>query len=143
MHLKSIKTSILHLAKTLVFFTMILLFAFSCSPNNDDIQYTSISGIWECEEVNQTSDIIRFNTDIDKVVLYDNAFIISNFHNLGEDVFIRVSAIDNELQIPDQSVSNLVVWGSGVISPDFRTIEANYTIDSGNGRDVYEVFFKR
>ena len=121
----------------------VCLVAVACDPGDKDINYTSIKGLWKCEETDEYSNVKIFNTDIDEVLNYENAFIISNFHNVGEDLFIRVTVSDYQLMIPSQSVNTLFVSGNGEIRIDFKTIVTEYTIETEGQQFTYIARFFR
>jgi len=119
-----------------------ILLLTACSAEKEN-SYTSIAGLWECEEIDETVSILIFSVDIDNVINYDDTFIISNFHDTGDNYFIRVSVVDDKLHIPRQSLLNLIVHGEGTISSDFKRIEAEYTIDDGGRTANFLATFSR
>lgn len=112
------------------------LLAFACTDSSET-DYSTISGLWNCEEVDENSNIRYYSIDIDNVVNHDNVFIISNFHKAGNDLFIRVTVSDDELSVPKQAIGNYVVEGEGVISSGNREISIVYKADQGSGYKMY------
>ena len=108
-------------------FAWLLLLAFSCE-NEGPAEFTSISGIWRCEEIDETAAVRIFNLDIDKVQSYDDTFLILNFHNAGESDYVRAYSTGDTLQIPLQGLKNFIVSGKGIIAPDFKLLTLDYVI---------------
>ena len=102
---------------------------FACQDNNSEKTYTNIAGIWRCEEIDPQNNIRVFNIDIESVKDYDNAFIVSNFHNVGEEYYIRLSVSNNQMVIPKQSLGLVLVAGQGEIESDYQRMLLEYSID--------------
>jgi hypothetical protein len=124
--------------KWLLFFVLTA----SCNSNENTI-YTSIAGIWRCEENDEYSQVKIFSVDIQSLHNYNDAFIISNFHNVGEDEYIRVNTDDSLLYIPTQSIAGIIVNGEGLISPDFKTVTLQYSIDDAGNSMSYNATLHR
>jgi hypothetical protein len=121
---------------------VIIAFILSCT-DKQDIIYSGIEGLWKCEELDEQSNVSNFNVDIENVKNYDNIFIISNFHNTGEDTYIRASVNDSIITISKQAYEFIQVEGIGKISSDFKLIELNYIITDESRTMSYQAVFYR
>lgn len=113
-----------------------------CNSNKPET-YTTISGLWKCEEIDELASVKIFHVDIDKVRSYDDAFIMSNFHNAGEETFIRVSVTGSKLILPNQYLQNILIEGEGNIGIEYKIITAEYSIEDGGRTANYIATFYR
>ena len=117
-----------------------LLIAASCEDKPENV-YTSIEGVYTCNERSAHAGIRNFLVEIDKVQAEQNLYIIDNFHNLGDNQFIRGELDGDTLFINNQIIGNLTVNGKGAISSDFKQIEFTYiTYDRFVELDYYATF---
>lgn len=126
---------------SLVLFLALMVMA--CTESSKNTDYSTISGIWNCEEFDQYSNVRNYIVDIDNVVGYDNIFIISNFHKAGDDLFVRATVSENTLLIPQQAIGNYIVAGEGTITTDNKRINLQYTVNAGGGIKIYESVYYR
>ena len=103
----------------------------SCEQGNDDVVLTDLTGIFSCQESSPHSGIRKYLVEIDKVAHSENRYIISNFHNMGENEFIYADYQRDTLWILNQAISELSVDGAGPVERDYRSIYLYYTTDDG------------
>ena len=99
-----------------------LMVAASCEKRPENV-YTNIEGVYTCNERSAHAGIRNFLVEIDKVQAEENLYIIDNFHNLGDNQFIRAELVGDTLFINNQIIINLTVNGKGAVSND--RIQAN------------------
>jgi hypothetical protein len=103
----------------------------SCERDQPPVSYTSISGIYTCQESSSYSGVRQYPVEIDRVRDTDNQYSISNFHNKGENEFVFAELTDDTLRIFQQAISDISVNGKGPVSDDLRTIMLEYQTDDG------------
>jgi hypothetical protein len=117
-----------------------LLIAASCEDKPENV-YTNIEGVYTCNERSAHAGIRNFLVEVDKVQAEQNLYIIDNFHNLGDNQFIRAQLVGDTLFINNQIIENLTVNGKGAVSSDFKQIEFTYiTYDRFVELDYYATF---
>lgn len=117
-----------------------LMVAASCEKRPENV-YTNIEGVYTCNERSAHAGIRNFLVEIDKVQAEENLYIIDNFHNLGDNQFIRAELVGDTLFINNQIIINLTVNGKGAVSNDFKQIEFTYiTYDRFVELDYYATF---
>lgn len=124
-----------------IYATCISLFSISC---NKDDSYTSISGIWTCEEINPIEGIRIYNVDIERRKSADSQFIINNFHNMGNNNFVFAIQDGDSLFIDRQSVfTESFDNGIGVIDSEKKRIELVYNnLNGANEIEVTAVYIR-
>ena len=110
---------------------LIFCLSFSCEPQESTGDYTSIEGIYSCQESSSHSGIRKYFVEVDKVGNADNLYILTNFHNLGDTEFIYAELREGKLYLVNQAINNLSVNGEGPVDQEFRSIELSYTTDDG------------
>ncbi|MEZ5069770.1 MAG: hypothetical protein R2751_02080 [Bacteroidales bacterium] len=128
---------------TLVAILGLLCLAASCDTENPEVDYTDIAGVFTCSESSAHSGIRKYIVEIDKVNDQTDLYIVSNFHNQGQNEFLWMERDGNLLQIDQQGISGLNVDGTGSLSEDFRTIVLNYRTDDGLTVLDYNVKYSR
>lgn len=121
----------------------LLLILSNCAKESNDGVYTGITGLWQCEEFDEQGQIQAFYIDIDAVRGYEQVFLFSNFHNLGDFEFIRVTQDQSSLEIPRQNIGSLICFGNGSVSDDYKKILLEYSIDNGQVIRYYEAILTR
>jgi hypothetical protein len=117
-----------------------LLLAASCEEKPEHV-YTRIEGVYTCNERSAHAVSSNFLVEIDKVAGEQDLYIIDNFHNMGDNEFIRSRLIGDTLFINNQIIGNLSVNGKGAVSADFKRIEFTYiTYDRIVELDYYATF---
>lgn len=117
-----------------------LLIAASCEEKPEHV-YTRIEGVYTCNERSAHAGISNFLVEIDKVAGEQDLYIVDNFHNMGDNEFIRTRLIGDTLFINNQIIGNLTVNGKGAVSGDFKRIEFTYiTYDRIVELDYYATF---
>jgi hypothetical protein len=114
-----------------VIFGMVLCMAIGCEQANPPGTYSSIEGIFSCRESSAHTGSRQYLVEIDKVHDENDLYIISNFHNRGENEFIYAEYSSDTLQIFNQVLENMTINGKGIVSGDYRTIDLAYITDDG------------
>ncbi|MBN2485371.1 MAG: hypothetical protein JXB34_05320 [Bacteroidales bacterium] len=121
----------------------IVIGALACTDNSSEKNYSTISGLWNCDEIDEYSALRNYIVDIDNVVNSNNIFIIVNFHNAGNDFFVRATVNEENLIISKQAIGNYLVEGTGIISPDNKRIELEYKVFQESSIRVYQCLYWR
>jgi len=117
--------------KWILILLMILSLGASCEQNDPPADYTSIEGIFTCQESSPHEGIRSYLVEIDSVKDTDGLYIISNFHNKGANEFLYTDLDRDTLFIFNQAISDISVEGKGPVGSDFRSIQLNYVTDDG------------
>jgi hypothetical protein len=115
----------------------------SCDQSTQPGDFSSIEGIYTCQESSSHAGVRNYLVEIDKVKDTENLYIICNFHNKGENEFLFAELQIDTLVIANQPISDISVNGKGPVEPDFRTIWLNYVTDDGITILDYYASFKR
>jgi hypothetical protein len=127
--------------KQLVILCLILTLGFACDQNEPQGEYTSIEGIFSCQESSAYSGIRNYLVEIDRVKGNEDLYIISNFHNKGENEFLYAELAQDTLWIFNQAISDISVDGKGPVGEDFRSIHLYYETDDGiTVLDYYAIY---
>lgn len=102
----------------------------SCDKNSD-ANYSSVEGLYTCQESSSHAGVKQYFVEIDKVNNSENLYIILNFHNKGENEFLYAEIDGNALLISNQSLLEIRVDGEGTVDEEFRSIQLNYLTDDG------------
>lgn len=118
-----------------------LIFLYSCeliddNPDTGDVR-DKIEGQWKCDENSQIYKSteafywVYIDPDPDDTTM----IIISNFYDLGIDIYIFARLRNLNLSISNQTTQDgyNVLSGSGTISSNYKVINWNYKIDDGSG----------
>ena len=134
--IKKMKTVYAKLTILLVFIIMYSCELIDDNPATGDVR-DRIEGQWKCDETSQiyksTESIYWVYIDPD---LYDTTkVIISNFYNLGFDIYVYVRINSLNLSISQQTTKDgfKILSGSGNISSNYKEINWNYRVDDGSG----------
>jgi len=119
------------LNKLLLSLSVIFSLGSSCETDNLPVTYTSIEGIYTCQETSAHSGVREYIVEVDRVKDHETLYIISNFHNKGENEFLFADLDQDTLIIFNQAISNLSVNGKGTVGQDFRSIHLFYETDDG------------
>jgi hypothetical protein len=119
------------LNKLLLSMSVIFLLGSSCETDKPPVNYTSIEGIYTCQETSAHSGVREYIVEVDRVKDHETLYIISNFHNKGENEFLFAELAQDTLIIFNQAISNLSVNGKGSIGHDFKSIHLLYETDDG------------
>ena len=120
------------------------LFFLSCEEEKTEKDYSSLEGVYSCEENSPYTGYRKYIVEIDKVASQNNVFIISNFHNQGHADFIYVNLLnDSLLLIENQVISNLFINGEGIVNDALSEIQLIYNVDDGNQEIEYFATYKR
>ncbi len=110
---------------------ILCLMMVACDRNTDSITPSSIAGVYTCQESSPHSGIRKYFVEIDKVKDTDDLYIISNFHNKGENEFLFAELNQDTLWIINQAITEISVEGKGPVESDFRSIYLYYETDDG------------
>jgi len=110
---------------------LMALFLITCDRNSDSIDPTGLTGVYTCQESSVHSGVRKYFIEIDKVKDAEDLYIISNFHNLGENDFIYAGYIRDTLWIDNQILGGVKIDGEGPVEGNFRSIFLYYETDDG------------
>jgi hypothetical protein len=110
---------------------VLILLALSCQPEEPPREYTSLDGAWSCQESSAYAGIRKYLVEVDRVSGEEGLYIISNFHNMGENEFLFASLSGDSIRIFSQTIGELRVTGKGTFESDFRLFKLLYTTDDG------------
>jgi hypothetical protein len=102
------------------------------SGTNDDRD--KITDTWKCEENSSisgsrppySSEITKSNVDSFTVFIY-------NFYQLGNNESVYATLENRIIDIPEQSIDQHIVSGSGRVASDYESIVFTYKVDEGSG----------
>ncbi len=114
-------------------FSILLLSIFlsSCTEEDNDFD---ITGSFTCVETisGSANSLPPFNVNVTKDQTIKGNFEINNFNNLGLGVKVYVVLINNNIELPMQTVSGFTFQGTGnVVNNGFFTM--GYSVDDGSG----------
>jgi hypothetical protein len=115
----------------------------SCNETGPSGDYTSIEGVYTCQESSPHAGLRQYPFEIDKVNDSENLYIIVNFHNKGESEFLYAELDIDTLRITNQVISNIRVDGFGLVDKEFRSIQINYLTDDGTALLDYYSSYSR
>jgi hypothetical protein len=115
----------------------------SCENSHTPVTYTSITGLYSCQETSPHAGLRKYFVEIDQVRDHENLFIISNFHNKGENEFLFAELDQDTLVIFNQAISNISVNGKGEVGTDYRSISLFYETDDGVTSLDYNALYTR
>ncbi len=116
---------------------------FSCidepTPPVTDLR-AEISREWDVTE-NDGNFTLDFKATITKDASDETKILISNFHNLGNDITAYAIVYStNSLEIPTQTIGNTIIQGTGEISATYEKIVWTYTAEEENIVNVTGTF---
>lgn len=127
--------------KLIKIYTLTLLFfLLSCDDKAPRI-YTSIEGVWRCEEINNS-----FGTQRSYLLdIYQRSdttqYVITNFFNTGDDQTIVVRLKTGKLSVIEDPTANIAVKSFSGTVDNLKQIRLNYTIfDEQHDNAVNAVF---
>ncbi len=120
----------------------------SSCKNNEPVLRTSIAGAWMCEEFNPLimGGSRRYIVDVERERTDTTKYVIFNFHNAGDDEFVRTTYKNKILTITEQplGIGMTVRSGNGSASADFKRMDITYTIFDGmNEVEVNAVYSRK
>lgn len=117
------------------FISLFLMGLAACNPdeNENADQREKFIGTWNCTETSsQNPNPITFSVTITKDELTENEIMLANFYHLGEDQKSRLVVNYSQLSMPQQTVCNLNVSGTGAYTQD----KVNMTYYVNDGADI-------
>lgn len=118
-------------ASWIITLSFMVMMAASCDSNKTSGDYSSIVGIYTCQESSAHSGVRQYPVEIDRVKNSEDQYIILNFNNKGENEFLFAQQSNDTLLIDNQAIAELVVNGKGLIGKDFKSIQLSYLTDDG------------
>jgi hypothetical protein len=124
-----------------LFLCFILLTACNKDPFNGELD--DLTGVFSCQESSTHSGLRKYLVEFDPVANSPDQYIISNFHNQGDNEFIYADYHNDTLWIINQLSGDLRINGKGPVDPDFRTVRLYYEIDDGLNIFDFQVLYER
>ena len=128
-----------------IFFSII--FIVSCEKTEDDLgdSRDRFLGEWVVTE-GAGDNKVSFDVEVEKDLKDDAFILIYNFHDIGEDLFVKVkvsTVAAKSLILDAQQVETYYFDNcSGSLQSD-NTIDFNYRVDDGNGYENIVAKFNR
>ncbi|MFZ5939726.1 MAG: hypothetical protein ACOYXB_04055 [Bacteroidota bacterium] len=120
---------------------LLTLLSGGCDPNKGPDTFSSPEGIYSCQENSVYSGYRKYLVELNRKQDNTSVYIISNFHNQGDNEFVYATIIGDSIYISDQLISNLLVSGKGKVDNDFKQITLQYqTSDGITDLDFYAVY---
>jgi len=126
-----------HTKISLIFLFSLLVLLIACDPDDDENidQRDKYLGAWNCTETSsQNPNPITFQVSISKDELTENEIKLSNFYHLGFEEKTRIIVDFSDLSIPQQTVCNLTVTGSGAYTQN--KVNLIYYVNDGADIDT-------
>gem|GEM_PF-2200622 len=101
-------------------------------------QSYDFTGTWFCEEDNSVFGQSQYNVTITESPTNKDSVFLYNFNDLGQTIYAVGIINENHIQINTQTVDNLNISGSGILSGS--TINMNYTVSAGGIQNVTAVY---
>lgn len=131
--------------KVLLLVSLIFTTFFSC-VENAPTNFTSIKGGWRCIESSSFGER-TYLINIEKINNNRNEYLISNFHNVGEDGTLDVKAVltGSILTLSDQALGTgqQLKSGGGMVDSTFKQMTINYVVTNGSSTIGYSALFTR
>jgi hypothetical protein len=115
----------------IIILSLLVITGASCDSEDTPENYTSIEGIYTCQETSSHSGVRQYPIEIDKVKNTVDQYIIINFQNKGENEFIFANLSFDTILIANQAIVDIIVNGKGLVGRDYRSIRLNYLTDDG------------
>lgn len=132
--------------KSKIIILFLSAFLFSCTDNNDPIDYSSIKGSWRCIESSEMGDR-TYLIDVYKKKNETTDYLISNFHKVGYESFddVEIELVGTKISIADQPLGagQQLKEGSGTVSADFKQMTIQYQVINGSTTIGYSAIFTR
>ena len=124
-----------------VLFSCLLLL--SCESNAPR-QHTDITGVWRCEETNNsTITQTSYLLDVYHKVNDTTQYVITNLFQTGDSEFIVVKLNNGKLTLTEQSLTGMNVKSLSGTVIDLRNIQLSYTIYDGKRDNNINASFSR
>jgi hypothetical protein len=125
-----------------IFSLALLFFLLSCDDNAPRI-YTSIEGVWRCEEINSSVGTQRSYL-LDIYQRSDTTqYVITNFFNTGDDQTIVVRLKAGKLSMIEDPTANITVKSFSGTVDNLKQIRLNYTVFDGQRDNAVNAVFSR
>lgn len=122
----------------LVFLIVILGISASCSEEKMSIP---LNGTWHVAENSQLFGTRHYDAHITQI---DSTQLeITNFYNLGTDIYVNASLDQLDIRIDKQNIGGYIIQGTGKVKSDYKSITFNYTVNDGTVEDPVIAQFKR
>lgn len=123
------------ISPVLFFILFVAGFLFSCEDDApvDEDERDEIIQTWYCEGSDDEFGDQAFESTITKDPVNEDRILISNFHAFSESQTVYAELDNKTLTLPEQTITDWTVAGTGTISKNYDVIDWEYTIDEGNG----------
>jgi len=141
LNIKLLNNIIMRSVMRLLLPSFAVVFLYSCeliddNPDTGDVR-DKIEGQWKCDESSQIykSTESFYWVYIDPDPDDSTKVIISNFYDLGNDIYIHARLSNFSLSIASQTTKDdyTILSGSGTISSNYKVINWSYKVDDGSG----------
>jgi hypothetical protein len=109
---------------TIIFATIFFL---SCT-NNEPVVHTTIAGVWRCTEITNHTSSQSYLLDIQRSVSDTTMYIVSNFHNTGDNEFVKLKLTSTKLQLAEQPSANISIKNFSGTVESLKLIQLQYTV---------------
>lgn len=127
------------------FFLIVLtlsLIVLSCEKQNDfNDDRDNITGIWKCQETDNSNKTINFEATISKNNTDSMKIWVNNFSGL--DIKVSVDMGGHILTIPLQTVDGNKISGKGSVSSTYNRIDWTYYINDAGINEKYTAVYTR
>lgn len=112
--------------------------------NQEPVSHASPEGTWTCEE-QSTLGTKTFLIEIDPRTVESDMWVISNFHNVGDSYFAKVSLTDLKFTfVQNQQIGGVTIRsGSGTMNEDYTRIVFSYKLYEGGDMLVEAICTRR
>jgi len=108
----------------------------ACNTDPLPGELDNLTGVFSCQESSTYTGVRKYLVEFDQVANSPGQYIISNFHNQGNNEFIYADYQNDTLWIINQLLGDLRISGKGPVDPDFRTVRLYY--ESDDGLNIYD-----
>ncbi len=120
------------------------LIVLSCEKQNDFAdERDNITGSWKCQETDNSNKTINFESIISKNSTDSMKIWVNNFSGLGSGIKVSVGMGGYLLTIPQQTVDNNKISGSGIVSNTYNRIDWTYYINDAGVNEKFTATYTR
>lgn len=121
------------------YLTLLLTIMLISSACKDDspATYSSIEGIWRCEESSATTGNRAYLVDIYRKSTDTTQYVITNFYNTGDMEYIVVKLKSGKLSLSQQPTADISIkaFAGTLTGNNYKNIGFSYTVYDGT-RDI-------
>lgn len=115
----------------------------ACNKDPLPGELTNLAGVYSCQESSTYTGIRKYLVEFDQVNDSPGQYIISNFHNGGDNEFIFADYQNDTLWIINQLIGDMRINGKGPVAQDFRRVQLYYESDDGLNITGFHVLYER